>query len=167
MISGPPNPIVFALANPVPEIDYHVARQARPDVIIATGRSDHPNQVNNVLGFPYIFRGALDVRATEIDESMKLAAVYALARLAKEPVPDIVVRAYGDENLTFGPDYLIPKPLDPRLITTVAPAVARAAMETGPPTYYRLGCLPLSTVTTNWREPENHVAHFRPGQEKP
>ncbi len=126
-----PNPIVFALANPVPEIDYHVARQARPDVIIATGRSDHPNQVNNVLGFPYIFRGALDVRATEIDESMKLAAVYALARLAKEPVPDIVVRAYGDENLTFGPDYLIPKPLDPRLITTVAPAVARAAMESG------------------------------------
>lgn len=126
-----PNPIVFALANPNPEIDYHVAKKSRPDLIMATGRSDHPNQVNNVLGFPYIFRGALDVRATEINEPMKLAAVYALAALAKEPVPDIVVRAYGEEKLTFGPDYLIPKPLDPRLITTVAPAVAKAAMESG------------------------------------
>lgn len=126
-----PNPIVFALANPNPEIDYHVAKKSRPDLIMATGRSDHPNQVNNVLGFPYIFRGALDVRATEINEAMKLAAVYALAALAKEPVPDIVVRAYGEEKLTFGPDYLIPKPLDPRLITTVAPAVAKAAMDSG------------------------------------
>lgn len=126
-----PNPIVFALANPNPEIDYHVAKQSRPDLIMATGRSDHPNQVNNVLGFPYIFRGALDVRATEINEAMKLAAVYALAALAKEPVPDIVVRAYGEEKLTFGPDYLIPKPLDPRLITTIAPAVAKAAMDSG------------------------------------
>ncbi|GIV36907.1 MAG: NADP-dependent malic enzyme [Cyclobacteriaceae bacterium] len=126
-----PNPIVFALANPVPEIDYHRAKQARTDVIMATGRSDHPNQVNNVLGFPYIFRGALDVLATEINEEMKLAAVHALARLAKEPVPDIVMRAYGEEKLSFGPDYLIPKPLDPRLITTVAPAVAKAAMESG------------------------------------
>ncbi len=126
-----PNPIVFALANPNPEIDYHLAKESRPDLIMATGRSDHPNQVNNVLGFPYIFRGALDVRATEINEAMKLAAVYALAALAKEPVPDIVVRAYGEEKLTFGPDYLIPKPLDPRLITTIAPAVAKAAMESG------------------------------------
>jgi malate dehydrogenase (oxaloacetate-decarboxylating)(NADP+) len=126
-----PNPIVFALANPEPEIEYHIAKQARPDVIMATGRSDYPNQVNNVLGFPYIFRGALDVRATEINEEMKLAAVHALADLAKEPVPDIVVRAYGQEKLTFGPEYLIPKPLDPRLITTVAPAVAKAAMQSG------------------------------------
>ncbi|MCS6974486.1 MAG: NADP-dependent malic enzyme [Cyclobacteriaceae bacterium] len=126
-----PRPIVFALANPNPEIDYHAAKQSRPDLIMATGRSDHPNQVNNVLGFPYIFRGALDVRATEINEEMKLAAVYALAALAKEPVPDIVVRAYGEEKLAFGPDYLIPKPLDPRLITTVAPAVAKAAMDSG------------------------------------
>jgi malate dehydrogenase (oxaloacetate-decarboxylating)(NADP+) len=125
------DPIVFALANPNPEIDYHVAKNTRPDLIMATGRSDHPNQVNNVLGFPYIFRGALDVRATEIDESMKLAAVKALADLAKEPVPDMVVKAYGDDRISFGREYLIPKPLDPRLITTISPAVAKAAMDSG------------------------------------
>ncbi len=125
------SPIVFALANPDPEIDYHLARSTRSDAILATGRSDHPNQVNNVLGFPYIFRGALDVRATEINEAMKLAAVHALADLAKEPVPDMVVKAYGADKLKFGPEYLIPKPLDPRLITTVSPAVAKAAMDSG------------------------------------
>ncbi|MDJ0367150.1 NADP-dependent malic enzyme [Hymenobacter sp. H14-R3] len=125
------NPIVFALANPDPEIAYEVAMGTRPDLIMATGRSDHPNQVNNVLGFPYIFRGALDVRATEINEAMKLAAVHALAELSKEAVPDIVNNAYGDNTLTFGRNYLIPKPLDPRLITSISPAVARAAMESG------------------------------------
>ncbi|MBO0356955.1 NADP-dependent malic enzyme [Hymenobacter sp. BT186] len=125
------NPIVFALANPNPEIAYDLAMSTRPDIIMATGRSDHPNQVNNVLGFPYIFRGALDVRATEINEEMKLAAVKALAELAKEPVPDMVNRAYGDNTLAFGRTYLIPKPLDPRLITAVSPAVALAAMESG------------------------------------
>jgi malate dehydrogenase (oxaloacetate-decarboxylating)(NADP+) len=125
------NPIVFAMANPTPEIDYELAIATRKDIIMATGRSDHPNQVNNVLGFPYIFRGALDVRATEINEAMKLAAVKAIADLAKETVPDIVSKAYGDEKLRFGKTYLIPKPLDPRLITTISPAVARAAMETG------------------------------------
>jgi malate dehydrogenase (oxaloacetate-decarboxylating)(NADP+) len=125
------DPIVFAMANPTPEIDYHLARATRPDAIVATGRSDHPNQVNNVLGFPYIFRGAMDVRATEITEPMKLAAVYAIANLAKEPVPDIVNKAYGDTTISFGRDYLIPKPLDPRLITIISPAVAKAAMDTG------------------------------------
>jgi malate dehydrogenase (oxaloacetate-decarboxylating)(NADP+) len=124
-------PIIFALANPVPEIDYVTALEARPDAIIATGRSDFPNQVNNVLGFPYIFRGALDVRATDINEAMKLAAVRAIADLAKEPVPEIVNKAYGDEKISFGKKYLIPKPLDPRLITTISPAVAKAAMESG------------------------------------
>jgi malate dehydrogenase (oxaloacetate-decarboxylating)(NADP+) len=125
------DPIVFALANPNPEIDYHLAKRTRPDIIMGTGRSDHPNQINNVLGFPYIFRGALDVRATEINEAMKLAAVRALSELAKEPVPDIVFQAYGVDKIQFGKDYLIPKPLDPRLITTVSPAVAKAAMESG------------------------------------
>ncbi|MHA7130758.1 NADP-dependent malic enzyme [Algoriphagus namhaensis] len=125
------NPIVFALANPDPEIAYDLAIEARQDLIMATGRSDHPNQVNNVLGFPYIFRGALDVRATAINEEMKLAAAKAIAKLAKEPVPDIVNKAYGADNLGFGRFYLIPKPLDPRLITTIAPAVAQAAMESG------------------------------------
>jgi malate dehydrogenase (oxaloacetate-decarboxylating)(NADP+) len=124
-------PIVFALANPDPEIDYELAKKTRPDALLATGRSDHPNQVNNVLGFPYIFRGALDVRAMEINEEMKLAAVRALADLTRQAVPDMVVKAYGTDRLTFGPEYLIPKPLDPRLITTVSPAVARAAMESG------------------------------------
>ncbi len=125
------NPIVFALANPNPEIDYNLAIKTRPDVIMATGRTDHPNQVNNVLGFPYIFRGALDVRATKINEAMKMAAVVALANLAKEPVPEQVNIAYGETKLTFGRDYIIPKPFDPRLIATVPPAVARAAMESG------------------------------------
>ncbi|MEN2281574.1 NADP-dependent malic enzyme [Algoriphagus sp. SE2] len=125
------NPIVFALANPDPEIGYDQAIEAREDLIMATGRSDHPNQVNNVLGFPYIFRGALDVRATAITEEMKLAAAHAIAKLAKEPVPDIVNKAYGEDKLGFGRFYLIPKPLDPRLITTIAPAVAKAAMESG------------------------------------
>lgn len=125
------DPIVFALANPTPEIEYNLAIATRKDIIMATGRSDHPNQVNNVLGFPYIFRGALDVRAMEINEEMKLAAVKAIADLAKESVPDIVSKAYGDERLTFGKKYLIPKPLDPRLITSISPAVAKAAMESG------------------------------------
>ncbi|MCB0577700.1 MAG: NADP-dependent malic enzyme [Phaeodactylibacter sp.] len=125
------NCIVFAMANPNPEISYEDAKAARPDCVMATGRSDYPNQVNNVLGFPFIFRGALDVRASEINEEMKLAAVYALAELAKKPVPDIVNMAYSNANLKFGNDYIIPKPVDPRLITTVAPAVARAAMESG------------------------------------
>ncbi len=123
--------IVFALANPDPEISYPDAQAAREDIIIATGRSDYPNQVNNVLGFPYIFRGALDVRATQINEAMKLAAVRAIAELAKESVPEIVNLAYNEKNITFGIDYIIPKPLDPRLISTVAPAVAKAAMESG------------------------------------
>lgn len=126
-----PNPIVFALANPDPEIAYETALSAREDLIMATGRSDHPNQVNNVLGFPYIFRGALDVRATVINEAMKLAAAKAIAKLAKEPVPEIVNKAYGENNLSFGRFYLIPKPVDPRLITTIAPAVAKAAMDSG------------------------------------
>lgn len=125
------NPIVFAMANPDPEIPYELAASARKDIIMATGRSDYPNQVNNVLGFPFIFRGALDVRATKINEAMKLAAVHALAQLAKTPVPDIVNIAYNEKNLVFGPNYIIPKPLDPRLLSTVAPAVAKAAIESG------------------------------------
>lgn len=124
-------PIVFALANPNPEIPYDEALAAREDIIMATGRSDYPNQVNNVLGFPYIFRGALDVRATAINEEMKLAAVKALAELAKEPVPDVVLIAYNEPDMSFGNNYIIPKPLDPRLITTVSPAVAKAAMDSG------------------------------------
>jgi malate dehydrogenase (oxaloacetate-decarboxylating)(NADP+) len=124
-------PIVFAMANPDPEITYDLAIAVREDIIMATGRSDYPNQVNNVLGFPFIFRGALDVRATQINEEMKLAAVKALAELAKTPVPDIVNMAYNEKNMVFGPTYIIPKPLDPRLISTVSPAVARAAMESG------------------------------------
>ena len=125
------NPIVFALANPNPEIEYDLALKIRDDVIMATGRSDHPNQVNNVLGFPYIFRGALDVRATKINEAMKLAAVKAIALLAKEPVPDVVNEAYDAKSISFGRTQIIPKPLDPRLIYWVAPAVAKAAMESG------------------------------------
>ena len=123
--------IVFAMANPTPEISYEDAMAARKDIIFATGRSDYPNQVNNVLGFPYIFRGALDVRSKVINEEMKLAAVHALADLAKKPVPDIVNLAYGKDHMVFGREYIIPKPVDPRLLTTVAPAVARAAMATG------------------------------------
>lgn len=124
-------PIVFALANPNPEIAYAKAKESRPDLIFATGRSDYPNQINNVLGFPYIFRGALDTAATTINEEMKLAAVYAIAELARKPVPDVVNAAYNLKRLGFGPDYIIPKPLDPRLLTTVSPAVAKAAMESG------------------------------------
>ncbi len=125
------DPIVFALANPNPEIRYEVAMAARPDLIFATGRSDYPNQVNNLLGFPYIFRGALDVRATKINDEMKIAAVKALARLTKEPVPDMVAAAYNDDNISFGRNYLIPKALDPRLITRISMAVAKAAIESG------------------------------------
>ncbi|MGX7686669.1 NADP-dependent malic enzyme [Flectobacillus roseus] len=140
--------IVFAMANPTPEISYEDAVAARPDIIMATGRSDYPNQVNNVLGFPYIFRGALDVRATEIDENMKMAAAKALAELAKKPVPDIVNLAYNEKNLSFGRNYIIPKPVDPRLITTVSIAVAKAAMESG------IAQNPI----TNWEAYEQELA---------
>ena len=126
-----PMPIVFALANPTPEISYEDAMSARPDVLMATGRSDYPNQINNVIGFPYIFRGALDTQSKAINEEMKIAAVHAIANLAKQPVPDIVNEAYHVNNFTFGPEYFIPKPVDPRLITEVSVAVARAAMESG------------------------------------
>lgn len=125
------NPIVFAMANPDPEIDYDLAVKTRKDLIMATGRSDHPNQVNNVLGFPFIFRGALDVRASKINEEMKKAAVRALANLAKEPVPEQVNIAYGETKLNFGREYIIPKPFDARLLTEIPPAVAKAAMESG------------------------------------
>lgn len=125
------NPIVFACANPIPEIDYHLAHQTRPDVIMATGRSDYPNQVNNVLGFPYIFRGALDIRAQKINEEMKKAAAYAIADLAKEEVPEEVKQAYNLQNLSFGRAYFIPKPVDKRLLVKVSSAVARAGMESG------------------------------------
>lgn len=138
------NPIVFALANPDPEISYKDAMATRDDIIMATGRSDHPNQVNNVLGFPFIFRGALDVRATGINEEMKLAAVKAIANLAKETIPEEVIQAYGEKHIAFGREQIIPKPLDPRLIYHVAPAVARAAMESG------IARNPI----TNWEEYE-------------
>ena len=131
LLSMAKNPIVFAMANPDPEIEYQLAIDTRDDIIMATGRSDHPNQVNNVLGFPFIFRGALDVRATKINEAMKMAAVVALAELAKEPVPEQVNIAYGETRLTYGKDYIIPKPFDPRLIGVVPPAVAKAAIESG------------------------------------
>jgi malate dehydrogenase (oxaloacetate-decarboxylating)(NADP+) len=124
-------PLIFAMANPDPEIKYELAREARPDAIVATGRSDYPNQINNVLGFPFIFRGALDVRARAINEEMKVAATQALAALTREDVPDSVLRAYGLESLKFGEDYIIPKPLDPRVLLWESPAVAKAAMETG------------------------------------
>ncbi len=139
--------IVFALANPNPEITYELAIASRPDIILATGRSDYPNQVNNVLGFPYIFRGALDVRASKITEQMKLAAVYALANLTKEPVPEIVNLAYNEKSVTFGRNYIIPKPIDPRLITTVSPAVAKAAMESGV----------AKNPITNWEQYHNQL----------
>lgn len=137
------NPIVFALANPDPEIDYPLAMASRSDIIMGTGRSDYPNQVNNILGFPYIFRGALDVRATAINEEMKLAAVIALANLTKEPVPEQVIKTYNLKSLEFGKNYIIPKPFDNRLITSIPPAVAKAAMDSGvaKKTYYRLGCI--------------------------
>lgn len=126
-----PNPIVFALANPAPEIAYELAISARNDIIFATGRSDYPNQINNVLGFPYIFRGALDCSATTINEQMKLSAAKAIARLAQKPVPESIVNAYGVKELSFGPDYILPKPFDRRLLTEVAPAVIIAAEESG------------------------------------
>jgi malate dehydrogenase (oxaloacetate-decarboxylating)(NADP+) len=147
LLSMAENPIVFALANPNPEIAYDLAVATRKDVIMATGRSDHPNQVNNVLGFPFIFRGALDVRAKEINEAMKLAAIKAIAELATKPVPDIVNVAYNQKNLTFGREYIIPKPLDPRLLTTVAPAVAKAAIESGA----------ARKVITDWEEYEKEL----------
>ena len=125
------DPIIFALANPVPEISYEDAMEARPDTLMSTGRTDYPNQINNVIGFPYIFRGALDVHATAINEEMKLAAVHAIADLAKQPVPDVVNDVYKVNNLTFGREYFIPKPVDPRLITEVSAAVAKAAIESG------------------------------------
>ncbi|MCU0346945.1 MAG: NADP-dependent malic enzyme [Saprospiraceae bacterium] len=151
-----PDCIIFAMANPTPEISYEDATAARPDCIMATGRSDYPNQVNNVLGFPFIFRGALDVRATEINEAMKLGAVKALAELAKKPVPDIVNLAYGNTNLKFGREYIIPKPVDPRLITTVAPAVAKAAMDSG---------IALKPIT-DWERYETELA-MRLGNDNP
>ncbi len=140
-------PIVFALANPNPEISFEKAKESRPDLIFATGRSDYPNQINNVLGFPYIFRGALDVQATEINEAMKIAAVYAIAGLAKKAVPDVVNAAYNLKRLSFGPDYIIPKPLDPRLITAVSSAVAKAAIESGV----------AKRNITDWNEYENKL----------
>ena len=126
-----PKPIILALANPEPEIRPELAKAVRPDCIIATGRSDYPNQVNNVLGFPFIFRGALDVRATGINEEMKVAAAEALAKLAREDVPDEVDRAYSGRRLRYGPEYVVPVPFDPRLISRVSPAVAKAAMDSG------------------------------------
>ena len=131
LVSMAKDPIVFAMANPDPEINYELAVKTRKDIIMATGRSDHPNQVNNVLGFPFIFRGALDVRATGINEAMKMAAVKALAEITREPVPEQVNIAYGETRLTFGKDYIIPKPFDPRLISEIPPAIAKAAMESG------------------------------------
>ena len=148
------HPIVFALANPTPEISYEDAMASRPDVLMATGRSDYPNQINNVIGFPYIFRGALDTRATAINEEMKLAAVHAIADLAKKPVPDVVNEAYHVNNLTFGPEYFIPKPVDPRLITEVSMAVAKAAMESGV----------ARKQITDWDEYKNHLRELM-GQE--
>lgn len=148
------NPIVFALANPTPEISYEDAMASRPDVLMATGRSDYPNQINNVIGFPYIFRGALDTRATAINEEMKLAAVRAIAGLAKKPVPDVVNEAYHVNNLSFGPEYFIPKPVDPRLITEVSMAVAKAAMDSGV----------ARKQITDWEGYKNHLRELM-GQE--
>ncbi len=125
------HPVIFAMANPVPEISYEDAKDARPDAIMGTGRSDYPNQINNVSGFPYLFRGAMDVRATEINDAMKVAAAKALAALAKEPVPADILKAYSTDSISFGVDYVIPKPLDERILTFVTPAVAKAAMDSG------------------------------------
>ena len=143
------DPIVFAMANPTPEIDYNLAIETRDDVLMATGRSDHPNQVNNVLGFPFIFRGALDAHASKINEEMKMAAVHALANLAKEPVPEQVNITYNERNLQYGRDYIIPKPFDPRLITEVPPAVAKAAIESG---------VADKDAITDWDEYRDHLA---------
>ncbi|MBD5213601.1 MAG: NADP-dependent malic enzyme [Bacteroidales bacterium] len=151
-----PNPIVFALANPDPEIAYEAAVTSRPDLIFATGRSDYPNQINNVLGFPYIFRGALDCGATQINETMKLSAAHAIARLAKLPVPAVVNDAYGTTDLKFGRDYILPKPFDPRLLTTVSPAVARGAMESGVATH------PI----TDWDAYTSQLENMKTGDDK-
>ena len=148
------SPIVFALANPVPEISYEDAMASRPDVLMSTGRSDYPNQINNVIGFPYIFRGALDVHARAINEEMKMAAVHAIADLAKQPVPDVVNDVYHVNDLTFGPKYFIPKPVDPRLITEVSAAVAKAAMESGV----------ARTPITDWEGYKQHLRELL-GQE--
>ncbi|MGN1259692.1 MAG: phosphate acyltransferase, partial [Alloprevotella sp.] len=148
------NPIIFALANPVPEISYEDAKAARPDVLMSTGRTDYPNQINNVIGFPYIFRGALDTAASAINEEMKMAAVRAIADLARRPVPDIVNRAYHVRNFTFGPDYFIPKPVDPRLITEVSMAVAKAAMDSGVARHH----------ITDWKAYRQHLRELM-GQE--
>ncbi|MGB1062704.1 MAG: malic enzyme-like NAD(P)-binding protein, partial [Ketobacter sp.] len=141
-----PNPVVFALANPDPEIRPEVAYETRDDVIVATGRSDYPNQVNNVLGFPYIFRGALDVRATRINEAMKIAAVHAISNLTKEPVPQVVKDAYDGIEMEFGRDYIIPKPTDPRLLGAVSAAVAQAAVDSGVATRPYPAHYPLNTL---------------------
>ena len=144
------DPIVFALANPVPEISYEDAMDSRPDVLMSTGRSDYPNQINNVIGFPYIFRGALDTAATAINEEMKLAAVHAIADLAKQPVPEIVGKVYHDSDLSFGRNYFIPKPVDPRLLTEVSAAVAKAAIDSG---------VARKTIT-DWDEYREHLKEF-------
>ena len=144
------DPIVFALANPVPEISYEDAMDSRPDVLMSTGRSDYPNQINNVIGFPYIFRGALDTAATAINEEMKLAAVHAIANLAKQPVPEIVNKVYHVNNLTFGKDYFIPKPVDPRLLLEVSTAVAKAAIQSGV----------ARKVITDWDAYKEHLQEF-------
>ncbi len=145
------HPIIMPLANPYPEISYEDAREARPDALIATGRSDYPNQVNNVIGFPYIFRGALDVRAKKINGAMKVAAVHAIADLAKEPVPQEVLNAYGVNELSFGPDYIIPKALDPRLLYVVSTAVAKAAIESGV----------ARKVITDWDAYQDYLSHIQ------
>lgn len=150
-----PKPIVFALANPNPEIDYNLAVKTRPDLVIATGRSDYPNQVNNVLGFPYIFRGALDVRATGINEAMKVAACYAIAAIAKLPVPKHILEIYGLKELTFGKDYILPKPFDRRLLTQVSAAVAKGAMESG------IARRPIE----DWDEYKNFLDNLLPKEE--
>ncbi|MNO67987.1 NADP-dependent malic enzyme [compost metagenome] len=146
LLSMAPNPIVFACSNPDPEISPELAHATRNDVIMATGRSDYPNQVNNVLGFPFIFRGALDVRASRINEEMKIAAAYALRDLAKQPVPKEVCEAYNVDHLEFGREYIIPKPMDKRLITVVSDAVAKAAIETGVATLPYPKHYPLQSV---------------------
>ncbi len=155
LLSMAPSPIVLALANPDPEIEYELAITTRPDVILATGRSDYPNQVNNVLGFPYIFRGALDVRATQINDQMKLAAARAIAELAQQPVPAAVLRTYGLEKLEFGRDYFIPKPFDSRLLCAVSTAVARAAIASG------VAQCPIK----DWRAYENGLREMYEGRE--
>jgi len=148
------NPIVFAMANPDPEISYESAKDARKDVIMATGRSDYPNQINNVLGFPFIFRGALDVRAKKITEKMKLAASYALAELARLPIPKIVEKAYNNQHFEFGPDYIVPKPFDPRVIEYEAVAVAKAACEEG------IAQNPIADFEKYRRDLENRIKKY-------